>query len=73
MIEGLGLSRRDDETYDQYVARIRDKHGIMMDKESLLEAAFEEAKKEIESDLIFSGHEKAIEFLRRLHYQPGHE
>ncbi len=68
VIEGLGLSRRDDETYEQYVARIRDKYGIMVDKESLLEAAFEEAKKEIESDLIFSGYEKAIEFLRRLHY-----
>ena len=68
VVEGLGLSRRDDETYEQYVARIRDKHGIMVDKETLLEAAFEEAKKEIESDLIFSGHEKAIEFLRRLHY-----
>jgi membrane peptidoglycan carboxypeptidase len=68
VIEGLGLSRRDDETYEQYVARIRDKYGIMVDKEALLEAAFEEAKKEIESDLIFSGYEKAIEFLRRLHY-----
>jgi membrane peptidoglycan carboxypeptidase len=68
VIEGLGLHRRDDETYDQYAARIRDKHGIMVDKESVLEAAFEEAKKEIESDLIFGGHEKAIEFLRRLHY-----
>jgi len=68
VVEGLGLSRREDETYEQYVAKIRDKYGIMVDKESLLEAAFEEAKKEIESDLIFSGHEKAIEFLRRLHY-----
>ncbi|NTV33191.1 MAG: hypothetical protein HGA50_07860, partial [Deltaproteobacteria bacterium] len=62
------LSRRDDETYEQYAAKIRDKYGIMVDKESLLEAAFEEAKKEIESDLIFGGHETAIEFLRRLHY-----
>jgi cell division protein FtsI/penicillin-binding protein 2 len=68
VIEGLGLSRRDDETYEQYVARIRDKYGIMIDKESLLEAAFEDAKKEIESDLIFGRNEKAIEFLRRLHY-----
>jgi len=68
VIEGLNLSRRDDETYEQYAAKIRDKYGIMVDKESLLEAAFEEAKKEIESDLIFGGHETAIEFLRRLHY-----
>jgi len=50
VIESLDLARRDDETYEQYVAKIRDKHGIMVDKESLLEAAFEEAKKEIESD-----------------------
>ena len=69
VINALGLSRRDDETYEQYVVRIRDRHGIMVDNEALLEAAFEEAKKEIESDLIFSGHEKAIEFLRRLHYR----
>jgi penicillin-binding protein 1A len=68
VVEGLGLARRDSETYEQYVARIRDTYGIMIEKESLLESAFEEAKKEIESDLIFSGHEKAIEFLRRLHY-----
>jgi cell division protein FtsI/penicillin-binding protein 2 len=68
VVEGLGLARRDDETYEQYVAKIRDKHGIMVDRDSLLEAAFEEAKKEIESELIFSGQEKAIEFVRRLHY-----
>jgi membrane peptidoglycan carboxypeptidase len=68
VVEGLGLSRREDETYEQYVAKIRDKYGIMVEKESLLEAAFEEAKKEIESELIFGGQEKAIEFLRRLHY-----
>jgi membrane peptidoglycan carboxypeptidase len=68
VVESLGLARRDNETYEQYAARIRDKHGIMIGKESVLEAAFEEAKKEIESDLIFGGNEKAIEFLRRLHY-----
>jgi penicillin-binding protein 1A len=33
-----------------------------------MEAAFEEAKKDIESDLIFSGHESAIDTLRRLHF-----
>jgi penicillin-binding protein 1A len=68
VVQGLGLARRNDELYEQYAGRIRDKHGIMVDKESLLEAAFEEAKKEIESDLIFTGYEKAIEPLRRLHY-----
>jgi penicillin-binding protein 1A len=68
VIEELGLARRDDETYDQYASRIRDKYGIMVDADSLHEAAFEEAKKEIESDLIFGGDEEAIGALRRLHY-----
>ena len=68
VVERLGLSRREDETYDQYVMRIRDKHGIMVDNESLLESAFEEAKREVESDLIFSGQGELIEFIRRLHY-----
>ncbi len=68
VVEALGLARRDNDTYEQYAARIRDKYGVMVDKESLLEAAFEEAKKEIESDLIFNGYETAIEPLRRLHY-----
>jgi penicillin-binding protein 1A len=68
VVEGLGLARRKDELYEQYAGRMRDKYGIMVDKESLRESAFEEAKKEIESDLIFSGYEKAIESLRRLHY-----
>ncbi len=40
----------------------------MVGQESLMEAAFEEAKKEIESDLIFSGHEDALDNLKRLHY-----
>ena len=33
-----------------------------------MEAAFEETKKEIESDLIFSGHDDALDNLKRLHY-----
>jgi hypothetical protein len=33
-----------------------------------MEAAFEEAKKEIESDLIFIGHEDALENVNRLHF-----
>jgi len=68
LMEILGLERNDDETYEAYVARIRDKHGVLVDRDALMEAAFEEGKKEIESDLIFSGHESAIDTLRRLHF-----
>jgi penicillin-binding protein 1A len=67
-MEILDLDRKKDESYEAYVTRIRDKYGVMVDRDVLMEAAFEEAKKEIESDLIFSGHEGAIDTLRRLHF-----
>lgn len=68
LMESLDLDRKKDESYEAYVARIRDKHGVTVDRDALMEAAFEQAKKDIESDLIFSGHESAIDTLRRLQY-----
>lgn len=66
--EALGLARKESETYNEYVARIRDRHGVIVDETSLMEAAFEAAKKDVESDLIFRGDEKAMENLNRLHF-----
>jgi len=66
--EQLGLAREPDESYMEYVKRIRDRHGVVVNREALMETAFEEAKKEIESDLIFGGYEEALPALRRLHY-----
>jgi penicillin-binding protein 1A len=68
LTEILGLARRQDETYDQYASRIRDKYGIMVEQQNIMEAAFEEAKKDIESDLIFSGYGSDLDIVRRLHY-----
>jgi penicillin-binding protein 1A len=68
IMEILDLDRKKGESYEAYAARIRDRHGVLVDRDALMEAAFEEAKKEIESDLIFSGHESAIPTLRRLHF-----
>jgi penicillin-binding protein 1A len=68
LTEILGLARRQEETYDQYASRIRDKYGIMVEQENIMEAAFEEAKKDIESDLIFSGYGSDLDTVRRLHY-----
>ena len=68
LMEVLDLDRKKDESYEAYVTRIRDKYGVTVDRDTLMEAAFEEAKKDIESDLIFSGHESAIDILRRLHF-----
>ena len=68
VVELLGLSRNEDEAYEDYVKRIRDKYGVVVNREALMEAAFQEAKKEIESDLIFIGHEDALENVQRLHF-----
>jgi penicillin-binding protein 1A len=68
VVELIGLAREEGEAYEDYVKRIRDKHGVVVNEEALMEAAFQEAKKEIESDLIFIGHEDALENVRRLHF-----
>jgi penicillin-binding protein 1A len=68
VVQLLGLSRNEDEAYEDYVKRIRDKYGVVVNNEALMEAAFQEAKKEIESDLIFIGHEDALGNVRRLHF-----
>lgn len=69
VVKVLGLDRGDDESYREYVERIRDEHGVVVNREALMEAAFEESKKEIEADLIFGGHEGFLAGLRTLHYR----
>ena len=64
----LGLNRGKDESYEAYVRRVRDTHGVIVNNQALTEAAFDEAKGEIESDLIFEGLEKALDSLRRLQF-----
>jgi membrane peptidoglycan carboxypeptidase len=73
VVDTLGLSRKATETYEEYVARIRDRHGVMATEEDIREAAFEESKKEVETDLIFGGHESLMADVYRLHYKvdPG--
>jgi penicillin-binding protein 1A len=69
VVERLGLAREETETYSAYVKRIRDIHGVVVNKDGLMAAAFEQAKREIESDLIFSGYEDCIESISRLHFE----
>lgn len=71
--ESLGLGRKTTDTYGEYASRIRDRFGIMVSDEHVRDAAFEESKKEIEADLIFSGHEGIMSDVFRLHYKvdPG--
>ena len=65
----VGLARKKSESYLDYKRRIRDRYGVVVNREALMEAAFEEARKEMESDLIFGGQEKILKNLKRLHFK----
>ncbi|MBW1681651.1 MAG: transglycosylase domain-containing protein [Deltaproteobacteria bacterium] len=68
----LGLDRREGEGYEAYKKRIRDRHGVVVGRRALMEAAFEQAKKEVEPDVIFSGDDDVLDDLRALHFRlPG--
>ncbi len=69
VVELLGLARKETESYEAYKKRIRDRHGVVVNRETRSEAAFNKTKKEIETDLIFMGHEDALRNVRRLHYR----
>jgi len=69
VVELLGVAQKKGESYFDYSERIRDKYGVVVDNQALMEAAFEEAKKEVASDIIFGGYEEALPTLGRLHYR----
>ncbi len=68
LAENLGMSPVKEETYKDYLKRVRDGYGIVVNEERLKEAAFDEAKKELLADLIFAGKDKEAEELRFLKY-----
>lgn len=67
--ETVGLARKRRETYQAYKERIRDQYGVVVNNDALMEAAFEEAKKQIESDIIFEGYGGMLGALNRLHFK----
>jgi membrane peptidoglycan carboxypeptidase len=64
----VGLGRKEGESYQAYKGRIRDRYGVIVNREALMEAAFEEAKGQVETDIIFEGHEGILDDLHRLHF-----
>ena len=64
----VGLGRKPDESYQAYKTRIRDQLGVIVDEKALMEAAFEAAKSQAETDIIFSGHENILDHVDRLHF-----
>ncbi len=68
----VGLGRRQEENQDDYARRIRDKHGVVVNEDALMDAAFHEAKSSVRPEIIFSGYNGAdelLETLDRLHFQ----
>jgi len=64
----VGLGQKPDEDYEAYKTRIRDQFGIIVDQKALMEAAFDAAKTQAETDIIFSGHENILDDVKRLHF-----
>ena len=69
----VGLDREGGESYQTYKKRIRDQYGVVVNRDALMEAAFEEAKNEVESDIIFGGHEETLNNLDRLQFNINSE
>jgi penicillin-binding protein 1A len=67
----LDLAQHPDESYGQYRRRIRDDHGVVVDRQMLYRTAFSKAVERIEPDLIFDGKIREYEELKIFHYQGG--
>jgi len=64
----VGLGRKPGESYEAYKGRIRDQYGVVVNRNTLMEAAFEESKHQVESDIIFEGQEDILDDIRQLHF-----
>lgn len=68
LIAHLDLDRREYESHAGYRQRLRDKLGILVDKEQLYRAAFRQAVINLEPDMIFSGKQDEYKYLKKMHY-----
>jgi penicillin-binding protein 1A len=71
MAAHLDLAQREGdqpETYEQFMRRIRDKHGIVVNRETLQQAAYDKAVKNLETDFLFEGRTDEYRRLRELPY-----
>ncbi|HID02206.1 MAG TPA: glycosyl transferase family 51, partial [Desulfobacterales bacterium] len=57
-----------DEPYSLYKTRIRDKHGIVLNRSTLQEAAYTLAVQHLETDFIFEDLVEEYDVLKSLHY-----
>ena len=57
-----------EESYDAYTARIRDRHGIIVNRAVLEKAAFDQAIVNLETDFIFENRFQEYLAIKNLHY-----
>lgn len=69
LLAKVGLIRNENESYQRYRSRIRDKFGIVINDDSLRKLAFKNAATSLEPDLLFAGKTADYEVIRRMHYQ----
>ncbi len=70
---GVGIGPQAGETPAAFRQRVRDRYGIVVNRERLRRAAFEWAAQEIEADLAFAGRLGDLAALKTLHYRIGPE
>ncbi len=56
------------ESYDAYVARIRDRHGIVINRNIIEKAAFDQAVANLETDFVFENRLSEYESMKNLSY-----
>ncbi len=61
----------EEEPYRNFKARLRDKYGILVNRDSLGHAAYNLAVTNLETDFIFANREKEYRKLQELHYGLG--
>ncbi len=67
VVKQVGLGQKEGESYPEYKKRIRDQNGVVVDMNALREAAFDKTINDITSDIIFSGHDEMLYYVKRLH------
>lgn len=65
----LGLDRAPTESYGHYMQRIRDQYGVVVDRSSIENAAFEKALSRVGPDLLFDGRQEENNTLLDFHYR----
>ena len=68
VVERVGLGPQRDESYQEYRVRLRDEYGVVVNREALLQAAFDKAVVAVEPDLLFEGKLDEHEALNTFHY-----